>query len=142
MEWSGCFRYNEIGPQYSKTNRDNPSCCCSYHLSFLQIFDSFYVSIFYFKFYSFPTLQSLHFIKFYINSFLLNQADYMISVLDIPKGNFSFFSNKVLTDTTDVAVYFKLASSQQLKTKDICCSAGVEITIEILTSSSLSDPSL
>ena len=26
VEWSGCFRNNEIGPQYSKTNRDNPSC--------------------------------------------------------------------------------------------------------------------
>ena len=55
----------------------------------------------------------------------------MISVLDIPKGNFSFFSNKVLTDT-DVAVYFKLGSTnQQFKTEDICCSVGGEVTIEI-----------
>ena len=45
----------------------------------------------------------------------------MISVLDIPKGNFSFFSNKVLTDI-DVAVYFKLGCSQQFNTRDICCS--------------------
>ena len=37
----------------------------------------------------------------------------MISVLDIPKGNFSFFSNKVLTDT-DVAVYFKPGSSPKI----------------------------
>ena len=61
----------------------------------------------------------------------------MISVLDIPKGNFSFFSNKVLTDT-DVAVYFKLGNGQQFNTEDICCSVGVKVTIEILTSSSLS----
>ena len=79
----------------------------------------------------FYSVLSLLFIKFYINSFLLNPSDYMISVLDIPKGNFSFFSNKVLTDT-DVAVYFKLGSTnQQFKTEDICCSVGGEVTIEI-----------
>ena len=39
LEWRGCFRNNEMAPQYSNTNRDNTSC--SYHLSFQQIFDSF-----------------------------------------------------------------------------------------------------
>ena len=114
-KWSGCFRNNETAPQYSKTNRDNPSC--SYHLSFQQIFDSFFIFISSFILFC-RNKQSILFIKFYINSFLPNPADYMISVLDIPKGNFSFFSNKVLTDT-DVAVYFKPGSSHQFKTKDL-----------------------
>ena len=99
-----------MAPQYSKTNKRQSQLFLSptYHFNKYLIF-----SIFYFKFYSFLSQESF---KFYLNSFLPNPADYMISVLDIPKGNFSFFSNKVLTDT-DVAVYFKLGSSQQFRPK-------------------------
>ena len=64
----------------------------------------------------------------------------MISVLDIPKGNFSFFSNKVLTDT-DVAVYFKPGSSPKISVVLFVGGEDEETTIEIVTNAGLTSPS-
>ena len=70
LEWRGCFRNNEMAPQYSNTNRDNTSC--SYHLSFQQIFDSFCISIFCFKLSLPATVSCLQYFILFCLYFLSN----------------------------------------------------------------------